>query len=225
MKISKRFILMLSLVLTALMLTACGKQELVGCDKVEALRSAAEGYESASYIITNLTSGEVEQTFTFMYNPDGTQTYYCEGYDTEGYYAEYSNGRELFRERDGVGSAVSSDADDYVSYTKKKPHPYSTGQLFFYINGYVSSAEESTDDEGNTLYIYHYDTERLNKDMKTNMDAFATSYAFDGEGNFVYFRQTNSGSDGSYAYEITLENVNGITSIDNPITIGSQTTE
>ena len=47
----------------------------------------------------------------------------------------------------------------------------------------------------------------------------------DSEGNFVYFRQTNSGSDGSYAYEITLENVNGITSIDNPITIGSQTTE
>lgn len=222
----KKFILMLSLILTAFTLTACGtKQELAGCDKVEALRTAAQSYESATYVIKNLATDEIEQTFTFMYDSDGSQIYYCEGYDNDGYYAEYSNGRELFRERDGVGTAVSSSADDYVSYTKKKPHPYSTGQLFFYINSYVSSAEETTDSEGNTLYIYQYDTERLNKDMKTNMDGFATSYAFDGEGDFVYFRQTNTGSDGSYAYEITLENVNGITSIENPITVGSGSTE
>lgn len=222
----KKIILMLSLILTALTLTACStKQELVGCDKVEALRSAAQSYESATYVIKNLTTDEIEQTFSFMYDSDDSQIYYCEGFDTDGYYAEYSNGKELFRERGGVGSAVSSGADDYVSYTKKKPHPYSTGQLFFYINQYVASAEETTDDSGNTVYIYKYDTERLNKDMKTNMDGFATSYAFDGDGNFVYFRQTNSGSDGSYAYEITLESVNSITTIDNPITIGLEPTE
>lgn len=222
----KKIILMLSLILTSLTLTACSsKQELIGADKVEALRSAAQGYSSATYIIRNLTSDEIEQTFTFMFDSDDSQIYYCEGFDANGYYAEYSNGKELFRERGGVGSAVSSSAEDYVSYTKKKPHPYSTGQLFFYIDQYVSSAEEMTDDAGNTVYIYKYDTERLNKDMKTDMNSFATSYAFDGEGNFVYFRQTNSGSDGSYAYEITLENVNSITSIDNPIVIGAKPKE
>ena len=214
----KKLILMLSVLVTVIALTACGsKQELVGMDKIEALRAAAESYESACYIIRNNVSGEIEQTFTFMYDTDDTQIYYCEGYDTNGYYAEYSNGKELFRERDGAGTTVSSSDESYVSYTRKKPHPYSTGQLFFYINSYVASAEETTDGDGNTLYIYRYDTERMNKKMNTALTEFATSYAFDSDGNFVYFRQANSGSDGSYSYEITTENINSITSIENPI--------
>lgn len=221
----KRFFLMLSLVFAVAALSACStKQELPGSDRIEALRTAAQGYESARYIITNLDSGETEQTFAFMFDADNSQIYCCEGQDADGHYAEYSNGRELFRERDGVGSSVPSGSDGYVSYTKKKPHPYSTGQLFFYVNRYVSFAEETNDGE-NTVYTYKYDTEKLNKNMKTQLDDFSTSYAFDSEGNFVYFRQTNSDSSGSYSYEITLEDVNGISSIENPIVIGSQTTE
>lgn len=214
----KKLILMLSVLVTVIALTACGsKQELVGMDKIEALRAAAESYDSGCYVIRNNADGEIEQTFTFMYDTDDTQIYYCEGFDTDGYYAEYSNGRELFRERNGVGTAVPSSDGNYVAYTRKKPHPYSTGQLFFYINSYVASAEETTDGEGNTLYIYKYDTESMNKKMNTELTDFATSYAFDSEGNFVYFRQANSGKDGNYSYEITVEGVNSITSIENPI--------
>lgn len=214
----KKLILMLSVLVTVIALTACGsKQELVGMDKIEALRAAAESYDSGCYVIRNNADGEIEQTFTFMYDTDDTQIYYCEGFDTDGYYAEYSNGRELFRERNGVGTAVPSSDENYVAYTRKKPHPYSTGQLFFYINSYVASAEETTDGEGNTLYIYKYDTESMNKKMNTELTDFATSYAFDSEGNFVYFRQANSGRDGNYSYEITTESVNSITSIENPI--------
>ena len=214
----KKLILMLSVLVTVIALTACGsKQELVGMDKIEALRAAAESYDSGCYVIRNNADGEIEQTFTFMYDTDDTQIYYCEGFDTDGYYAEYSNGRELFRERNGVGTAVPSSDENYVAYTRKKPHPYSTGQLFFYINSYVASAEETTDGEGNTLYIYKYDTESMNKKMNTELTDFATSYAFDSEGNFVYFRQANSGKDGNYSYEITVEEVNSITSIENPI--------
>lgn len=214
----KKLILMLSVLVTVIALTACGsKQELVGMDKIEALRAAAESYDSGCYVIRNNADGEIEQTFTFMYDTDDTQIYYCEGFDTDGYYAEYSNGRELFRERNGVGTAVPSSDENYVAYTRKKPHPYSTGQLFFYINSYVASAEETTDGEGNTLYIYKYDTESMNKKMNTELTDFATSYAFDSEGNFVYFRQANSGKDGNYSYEITVEGANSITSIENPI--------
>lgn len=221
----KKLILMFSVLVTVIAFTACGsKQELVGMDKIESLRTAAENYESGCYIIRNTDSGEIEQTFSFMYDTDDTQIYYCEGYDTDGYYAEYSNGKELFRERDGVGTAVPSNDESYVSYTRKKPHPYSTGQLFFYINSYVSTSEETTDNDGNTLYIYQYDTERMNKKMNTALTEFATSYAFDSDGNFVYFRQANSGSNGSYSYEITTESVNDIASIENPIKIGDQGT-
>lgn len=216
----KKLFLMFSVLVTVIALTACGtKQDLVGMDKIEALRAAAEVYESGCYVIRNNADGEIEQTFTFMYDTDDTQIYYCEGYDADGYYAEYSNGKELFRERNGVGEAIPSNDEGYVSYTRKQPHPYSTGQLFFYINSYVSSTEETTDGEGNTLYIYKYDTEKMNKEMGTELTGFATSYAFDSTGEFVYFRQSNSDKDGSYSYEITTESVNGITSIENPIKI------
>lgn len=221
----KKLMLVISVLAAVLSFTACGKQELVGMDKIEALRDYAASCESGCYIIRNTENDEIEQTFTFMYDTDDTQIYYCEGYDSDGYYAEYSNGKELFRERNGEGSVIPSTDESYASYTKKEPHPYSTGQLFFYVNSYVASAEETTDSEGNTLYIYSYDTGRLNKSLKTSLTEFATSYAFDSNGDFVYFRQVNSDGSGTYSYGIEIENLNSITSIENPITVTSESSE
>lgn len=221
----KKLMLVISVLAAMLSFTACGKQELVGMDKIEALREYTEGCESGCYIIRNTVSGEIEQTFTFMYDTDDTQIYYCEGYDADGYYAEYSNGKELFRERNGEGSVVPSTDESYASYTKKEPHPYSTGQLLFYVNSYVASAEETTDADGNTLYIYLYDTERLNKKLNTSLTEFATSYAFDSNGEFVYFRQVNSDGSETYSYGVEMEQLNNITSIENPIKISSENSD
>jgi hypothetical protein len=205
------------------------KTEYPGSAEIEALRDSAAEYESARYFITNVETDVLEQVFTFMYDTDDTQIYLCEGVQSGEYYAEYSNGKELFREEDGVGKVIPSDDESYASYTRKDPHPYSTGQLFFYVNKYISSAEETTDGEGNTLYIYEYDTEKINKALGNTLTEFMTSFAFDGEGNFVYFRQHNASDvtyeDGtveneSYTYEITVEEINAVTEIENPIVVG-----
>ncbi len=204
-------------------------QELVGADKIEALREDAAAYDSARYFITNVETDTLEQAFTFMYDTDDSQIYLCEGIEGGEYYAEYSNGRELYREENGVGEVISSDDETFAIYSREIPHPYSTGQLFFYVNGYVSNAEETVDGDGNTLYIYTYDTDKINKALGYALTEFATSYAFDENGDFVYFRQHNS-SDAtdengnayseSYTYEITVEEANGISEIENPIVIG-----
>lgn len=211
-------------------LSGCAqKKEYPGCDKIEALRDSAAGYDSARYFITNVETGVLEQVFTFMYDTDDSQIYLCEGVDADGnYYAEYSNGREVFRTEHGIGMVVPSSDETFAVYTRKDPHPYSTGQLFFYVNGYISSAEETADGEGNTLYLYHYDTEKINKALGNTLTEFATSYAFDADGNFVYFRQHNASDvkyeDGTvsnvgYTYEITVEEINNITEVENPVVI------
>ncbi|MCI5905781.1 MAG: hypothetical protein MRZ61_11635 [Oscillospiraceae bacterium] len=211
------------------------KKEYPGSDKIEALRDNAASYDSARYFITNVESGVLEQVFTFMYDEDGSQIYLCEGVDSDGdYYAEYSNGREVFRTEKGIGSVIPSSDETFAVYTRKDPHPYSTGQLFFYVNAYIFSAEEGTDSEGNTLYFYNYDTEKINKALGNTLTEFATSYAFDGDGNFVYFRQHNASdvteADGrmynvGYTYEITVEEINNITEIENPVVISGNSGE
>lgn len=217
-------------------LSGCAqKKEYPGSDKIEALRDNAANYDSARYFITNVESNVLEQVFTFMYDEDGSQIYLCEGVDSDGdYYVEYSNGREVFRTEKGIGSVIPSSDETFAVYTRKDPHPYSTGQLFFYVNAYISSAEEGTDSEGNTLYFYNYDTEKINKALGNTLTEFATSYAFDGDGNFVYFRQHNASdvteADGrmynvGYTYEITVEEINNITEIENPVVISGNSGE
>ncbi len=221
----------MTVIFTCLLSAGCAAKSVdaVGKDKVEALRREAGAYESGRYFITNAETNVLEQVFSFMYDSDGTQIYLCEGVRGGEYYSEYSNGKELFREENGVGAVISSDDESFAVYSRKNPHPYSTGQLLFYINQYIDASEEITDEEGNTVYIYYYNVEKMNKVTDGNLTEFATSYAFDADGNFVYFRQHNaseaSGENGSvssesYIYEITVGEVNAVSEIENPVIIG-----
>ncbi len=221
-------VLLIMCVSLGLMTGCVKKNEYVGMEKIEALRNEASEYDSARYFITNVETDVLEQVFTFMYegsDKKSAQIYLCEGVQGGEYYAEYSNGIELYREENGVGAIIPSSDDTYASYTRKDPHPYSTGELFFYVNGYIDSAEETTDADGNTLYIYTYNTEKINKALKSALTVFATSYAFDSDGNFVYFRQHNASETESYTYEITVDEINSVTEIENPVIVGGSATE
>lgn len=205
------------LLLMCIILSSCQSRDpFVGEDMIKALRSEAAEYTSARYLLINVETDILEQVFTYRYNDDGTQSYL---YETEGseYYAEYSDGKTLLRGSMTSYEEVPQGVDEFAVYTKKEPHPYSDGQLLFYVEGAISSAEQTADAEGNTLYIYYYDTEKLNQMMGGSLTDFVTSYAFDGSGEFVYFRQHNASEDGqSFTYEITLQDINAIDAVDNP---------
>lgn len=214
------------LLICAVCLGGCTEsKEIIGSAEIEALRSEAAAYESGRYFIKNMDSGALEQVFSFCFDEEWRQVYLCEGSQGGRLYSEYSNGVELFREEDGVSENVASTDETYARYTKEEPHPYSTGQLFFYIKGYVGTSEQTTDEDGNTVYIHRYDVEKLNRALESPVSEFTTYYAFDSEGKFVYFCQHNVSADTyfedgtpvSYTYEITLGEVNGISEIENPI--------
>ncbi|MBQ8825962.1 MAG: hypothetical protein IJ007_02590 [Oscillospiraceae bacterium] len=213
-------------------LSGCADQgrEIIGSEQIEALRNEAAAYESGRYFIENLDSGVLEQVFSFYYDDDDRQVYLCEGDLGGEYYAEYSNGVELFREENGVSANIGSTDETYAKYTKKNPHPYSTGQLLFYIKNYVGTSEQTADEDGNTVYIHRYDVEKLNKVLDSDVTVFYTYYAFDSEGRFKYFCQHNEsaaetdadGNPVSYTYQITLGDVNSVTEIENPVSVDGQ---
>ena len=165
--------------------------------------------------------------FSFYYDNEGRQVYLCEGNQAGVQYAEYSNGVEFFREEDGVSRNVASTDETYARYTREEPHPYSTGQLFFYIKNYVEVSEQVADEDGNTVYIHRYNVEKLNRALESPVSEFTTYYAFDSEGKFAYFCQHNVSADAyyedgtpvGYTSEITLGDVNAISEIENPIVI------
>lgn len=190
--------------------------DLCGKERVESLREEAKTWQSGRYLLTNLDTDVMDQAFSFMYNPDGSQTYLYEKVSGDSYYAEYSDGKVLYTLDNGTALMIKEGAENYVSYSGENPHPYSTGNLLFYENLFVSSSEEAADGD-NTIYRYYYNVEKINETLGTKLTEFVTEYAFDGDGNFLYFTQRNSDGEKSYAYRIDVTDINSLTEIENPI--------
>jgi len=190
--------------------------DLYGKERVETLREEAKTWRSGRYLLTNLDTDVMDQAFSFMYNPDGSQTYLYEKVSGDSYYAEYSDGKTLYTLDNGTALMIKEGAENYVSYTDESPHPYSTGDLLFYENLFVNSSEEEADGD-NTIYRYYYNTDKINETLGTSLTEFVTEYVFDGGGQFLYFTQKNSDGEKSYAYRIDVTDINELTEIENPV--------
>lgn len=218
----------------ALTLSACGKTAYAGSDRIEELRTKAASYDSGRYYVENADTGAVEQVISFFYDGEGREVYLREELNDAEYTAEYSDGiglwrmtgtidgeSDVFALKDKKSVKVDPSDDSFAVYTKKSPGPYASGCLFFYVNGYILTASETADNDGNTVYAYVYDTEKINKELGSYLSEFSTAYAFDKNGDFLYFLQHNisadsNGETGVYGYKITLEDINSITDIENP---------
>lgn len=211
------------IVCLTLTLTGCSvKKEnpLAGKEQIEALREDAKTWTSGRYLFTDLASGETNQVFSFMYDTDGSQIYLYETVRDGVYTAEYYRENMIwFFDGEDV-SVYNADSDEYESYSKDNPHPYSVGELLFYENLFVQSSAESTDDEGNVTYLYNYDTDKINKALGTSLTKFITTYTFDADGNLLSFTQSNSDGSGDYSYMIELLDINALTRIENPMVMG-----
>lgn len=206
-------------VLLCLTLGGCSlrkEYDLYGKEQVEALREEAKTWRSGRYLLTNLETDVMDQSFSFMYNSDGSQTYLYEKVSGDSYYAEYSDGKTLYTLDNGTALMIKEGEENYVSYSEENPHPYSTGGLLFYENLFVSSSEEAADGD-NTIYRYYYNVEKINEALGTKLTEFVTEYVFDDGGQFLYFTQKNSDGEKSYAYRIDVTDINGLTEIENPI--------
>ncbi|MDE5859356.1 MAG: hypothetical protein K2H23_03065 [Oscillospiraceae bacterium] len=190
--------------------------DLCGKDKIESLRSEAGSWESGRYLLTNLDTGEMNQAFSFMNNEDGSQSYLYEVVNEGSYYAEYSGGDDMYILDGGEVYVIKEGGEGYAKYSESDPHPYSTGELLFYVNQFVSSSAENTGSDGAVTYTYYYNTDKINEALNTTLTEFYTAYTFDSEGNFVNFIQHNTAAESSYSYMIEIIDVNAITEIENP---------
>ena len=200
-------------------LTGCSLQkeyDLCGKDKIESLRAEAAQWESGRYLFTDLSTGDMNQAFSFRYEPDGSQTCLYERVIGHSYYAEYYGNGMFCTLDNGSVSVIKEGEEGYVSYSREHPHQYSSGDLLFYVNLYAASSEESTDDDGNTVYKYVYDTEKMNKAVGLSLTEFSTEYVFDKDGDFLYFTQKNSDESGTYDYRIDVVDINAVDRIDAP---------
>ena len=187
-----------------------------GREQVEKLRAEAAGWESGRYLFTDLQTGETNQVFSFMYNADGSQTYLYERVNDGNYYAEYNGGGMIFILEGENLSVINEGSPDYVSYSRENPHPYSTGELMFYVEEYIGRSEEVPLEQNAAAYVYEYDTGSMNQAIGTSLENFSTTYTFDSGGNFLYFTQSNSDGENGSAYMIETIDVNSVTEIENP---------
>lgn len=207
-------------IIVCLTLTGCSPKKeasLCGQEQIEALRQEAKNWTSGRYLLTDLKTGETNQVFSFMYEPDGSQVYLYETLNDYIYTAEYY-GQGMLWIFDGESTAVyNTDGGEYEQYTRDNPHPYSTGDLLFYESLFVMSSAESTDDKGNVTYLYNYDTDKINKSLGTSLAKFVTAYTFDSDGNFLNFTQNNSDGSEDSSYMIELLDINALTEVENPM--------
>ncbi len=199
------------LLLICICLTGCSLKkvvELEGREQVEAFVAEAKSWQSGRYMLTNLATGETDQVFSFMNNADGTQSYLYERIVDGVLYEEYSDGKTYNAYQDG--NAVEQEG---ALYTAESPHPYSTGDLLFYVNLYASGSTTETDSEGCVAYTYIYDTAKINKALGTSLSSFVTTYTFNKDGSFMYFTQSNSDGENSYSYMIEVLDVNSVEEI------------
>ncbi len=185
-------------------------------EQVEAFRNEAKNWQSGRYLLTNLDTGEMDQAFSFVNNPDGSQSYLYEKVTDGNYYAEYSSDG-IFQIIDGGNASVyRKGSDGYIGYDKDNPHPYSTGGLLFYENLFVLTSSEEIDPDGGKIYLYIYNTDKINEVLGTSLAEFQTTYKFDKDGNFVFFTQSNSDGKTEYSYMIEVMDVNAVDKIENP---------
>lgn len=218
-KVFTVLLLIVCAVLCAAALGGCSlkkEYELAGKEQVEAFRNEAKGWRSGRYLLTNLETGEMNQAFSFMYNDDGSQSYLYEVVNGGNYSAEYSDGKLFYVVDNGDAAVINEGGEGYVKYSESEPHPYSEGELLFYVNLFVKSSSE-VPINGGTSYVYYYNTEKINEALGTSLSEFYTRYAFDSDGGFLYFEQHSTNAEGSYAYKIECVDIDAVAEIENPI--------
>ncbi len=194
-----------SVVISIAALTSCVSTPILdGSELIENLRETASQSKGGSYTFTNLETGVADQYFAYLSGENKAQSYYTETYKDEINHALYSDGEKVFETtEDGAWTMLTSDDEGYLLCNEKNPHPYSTGELFFYVPKYVETATMTTEDDVDS-YTYIYDVKKINSSADMQLSEFVTVYKFDKSGNFVEFIQQNSSDTGNYCYKINF---------------------
>ncbi len=207
---------------TAVMAVFCGCSLSADAEGGELIKAARKEYtelDSAKVIMTNLESGEVEQTFTFKYDEKDVLMFSYYGKSESSEYAQYNNGAECFTYDNGEYSYLSKGDKDFLKYTRSVTHPQADQGLLIYDPSNITKAEV-TDEEGVTHVHHEYDAEKIGAQAEVGkVTGFSADYYFDKDEKLLYFVETTTAEDGGkereYAYKVEITRQNSVERVEN----------
>lgn len=226
MKISKSFLIIIVLALTATLFTGCLAEPVAGEELILAAREEYVSLNSARVDVINDETGESEQIFIFKYDEKDMMTYSYIGIGDGIYIAQYNNGYEQFTEENGTYDFAQTGDESFAAYSRDVPYPYAgEGLILFYKSAVNNELSYIASNEQATEVCHVYDITKLG-DTETvgEMTGFTVKYYFDGEGNLLYLKEItdvtlSDGTQKTYSYSIYITERNAVDSVPNLVNI------
>ncbi len=220
----KKAILVTFIIVSALVvLTGCSlkKQNLAGVDKVEKTIAEVGAYDSAEVVFTNEETDSPVQSFRYTFDGD-KMVYLYHQFNADGQEKiTYSNGTDTWVKDYGEDTAQKmNDSVNFPAYTKTSRHMFATGNVVFYMNGFIAESNSIPYANGMETYIYSYNAKKVNKSTGADIQSIKTTFNYDWFGNFSNMVQDNvsleNGEEVRTCTRLEFRDVNQITSIENP---------
>ena len=205
-----------------LWLSGCGEvEDKAGGERIKQARKEYTSLNSARVVMTDMETGEEEQSFTFKYDEKDTLIFAYYGKSENNEYAQFNNGLECFTYENGkLEHSIKGDSD-FVRYTRKMPHPQADAGLLIYTPQNIISAEEENVN-GGIKVTHEYDVKLIDAQVEDGeVTGFTAEYFFDENGGLEYFTETTEAQvDGRtevYAYKIEITEKNSVGTVENTV--------
>ncbi|MBR1740174.1 MAG: hypothetical protein IJ737_07765 [Ruminococcus sp.] len=188
-----------------------------GGKKIRAARKEYAKLDSARVVMTNLETGEIEQTFTFKYDEKDVLIYSYYGKSEQNEYAQYNNGAQCSTYENGELTVSYRGDKDFGLYTRELKHPQADEGLLVYQPSSIKKAEVSEED-GVTHIHYEYDAKKIGASVeKGEVTGFSTDYYFNGDELLYFVETTEAKEDGAekvYAYRVDIKDRNAVEKVE-----------
>jgi hypothetical protein len=205
----------------AVCLSACGSvKDKAGGELIEKAREEYTSLDSAKVIMTNVETGEVEQTFTFKYDEKDILIYSYYGKSEKSEFAQYNNGSESFTYENGEYTHSVKTDSDFVRYVRASTYPQADEGLLIYEPKYITEDSAVENSDGSVEYTHVYDITKIAAEAEDGeVTGFTVKYLFDKDGELVNFTEitdTESGGEKKqYSYRVEITEKNSVKDVEN----------
>lgn len=208
-------------VICIMMFTSCGGKKIEGEELIVNARRKCAEFDSATLLLTDEENDEVQQSFSYMYNKDGSMTYLFFSVTDGNEYLEYNDGRELSVLKDGEMTQTPENDINFVGFSRDSPHP-NAGEGLVLFNKDLITKSSRLDGENQTVITHEYNVKKFKKVNKElgEVKKFMIMYYFsnDGELNF-YTENTQINRNGAISentYKVDILETDMIKKIEKP---------
>lgn len=223
MKRNKNILLYIGVILTLLIMSGCGVNDVAGSELVEKARKEYIKLDSAKVVMTNTETNEIEQTFVFKYDEKDVLTFAYEGKYLDEMYAQYNNGYESYTLENGKYEFSQRGDKNFQSYDRDSTHPQANeGLIIFSANSINESSV--TDENGITRVEHSYDPEKIGASSdEGDVTGFYAKFYFDKDEKLLYFTEEtiidSNGKEIKHSYKVEITEQNAVQDIENPVEI------